>query len=644
MATMQEAVRRLTIESTTRGVTQATDQLNQLGAAHAGVTVESQKTERATQTLERRLDSILRRVDQSYRAQQDLARIERDLNAIRARGLITLDRQNQIMDQARAGMTRTAAAARGSAAAIQNVGFQVGDFAVQIASGTNPMRAFIQQGTQLISMFGPWGAVIGAAGAVVGALATSFMDLGDSAKAAEEAADHFNAAIDAGNRVLKTRMELDAARRQQELKEAIDKTTVSLQEQQSAYDALAESNRLLSQFVDDPTSSAFVAGVGALSPEQAEGQRKLADTAKMLTTLQQQLADLNNPAKLFPQDGADAAEKAADALDKYNKEVMQIQDSWAKASESQRNSAQSLVDRLDPVAAATRKLEEDQGLLLVAMANGIEITGGYEAAMRNLEESYRDQIDPIGAFIRKTEELQKLADAKTFAEGFERDFKAIEQFGDQAFDRIGSAITEAFATGQLDLVKLGDIGKAVMSELIQFAIQLSVINPFKNWLTGGEAGLPTFGSIFKSIGLNSAIDDMILANPDIFAKGAAFSGGNVIPFARGGLVTAPTIFPMANGMGLMGEAGPEAVMPLQRTTDGRLGVAATGGDGGFERVIINNYTGEKASQEVRQSGNGKKDLIVTIGKAGADDIRSGGALARSLEQTYNLKRSGGGRG
>ena len=59
-----------------------------------------------------------------------------------------------------------------------------------------------------------------------------------------------------------------------------------------------------------------------------------------------------------------------------------------------------------------------------------------------------------------------------------------------------------------------------------------------------------------------------------FAKGAAFRGGRVTPFAAGGVVAAPTYFPMAGGAGLMGEAGPEAIMPLRRGSDGRLGVAA----------------------------------------------------------------------
>ena len=62
-----------------------------------------------------------------------------------------------------------------------------------------------------------------------------------------------------------------------------------------------------------------------------------------------------------------------------------------------------------------------------------------------------------------------------------------------------------------------------------------------------------------------------------FAAGGAFSQGRVMPFARGGIVSSPTSFPMRGGRGLMGEAGPEAIMPLARGPDGRLGVQAGGG-------------------------------------------------------------------
>ena len=61
------------------------------------------------------------------------------------------------------------------------------------------------------------------------------------------------------------------------------------------------------------------------------------------------------------------------------------------------------------------------------------------------------------------------------------------------------------------------------------------------------------------------------------AKGGIMDRGNIVPFARGGVVTRPTVFPMADGAGLMGEDGPEAIMPLKRGADGKLGVVASRG-------------------------------------------------------------------
>lgn len=55
-----------------------------------------------------------------------------------------------------------------------------------------------------------------------------------------------------------------------------------------------------------------------------------------------------------------------------------------------------------------------------------------------------------------------------------------------------------------------------------------------------------------------------------------FAKGGVVPFASGGVVARPTYFPAGGRLGLMGEAGPEAIMPLTRGPDGRLGVAAAG--------------------------------------------------------------------
>ncbi len=80
-----------------------------------------------------------------------------------------------------------------------------------------------------------------------------------------------------------------------------------------------------------------------------------------------------------------------------------------------------------------------------------------------------------------------------------------------------------------------------------------------------------FGGLLAS-GLNSVVSGLMP-----FERGGSFSQGRVMPFARGGVVSSATTFPMRGGMGLMGEAGPEAIMPLSRGADGRLGVRTQGG-------------------------------------------------------------------
>lgn len=100
-----------------------------------------------------------------------------------------------------------------------------------------------------------------------------------------------------------------------------------------------------------------------------------------------------------------------------------------------------------------------------------------------------------------------------------------------------------------------------------------------------------------------------------FADGAAFSQGRVMPFARGGVVSGPTSFPMRGGTGLMGEAGPEAILPLTRGSDGALGVRSQGG--GTVNLVMNVTTpdvqgfersrGQIAAQMTRALSRGNRN-------------------------------------
>jgi phage-related minor tail protein len=74
--------------------------------------------------------------------------------------------------------------------------------------------------------------------------------------------------------------------------------------------------------------------------------------------------------------------------------------------------------------------------------------------------------------------------------------------------------------------------------------------------------------------------------------------GKLTPFADGGIVNAPVLFPMRGGTGLMGEAGPEAIMPLARGPDGKLGVR---GGQGQVNVTVNIATQDAASFQRSQA-------------------------------------------
>jgi lambda family phage tail tape measure protein len=110
------------------------------------------------------------------------------------------------------------------------------------------------------------------------------------------------------------------------------------------------------------------------------------------------------------------------------------------------------------------------------------------------------------------------------------------------------------------------------------------------------------------------------------AQGNVFGPQGLKPFGRGGVVPGPAVFPFAGGIGLMGERGPEAIMPLKRTPSGDLGVQASGG--GVD-VVINNYSGLPATQ--RQINiNGRRTLMVDIG----NDILSGGPTAQAIGSRF----------
>ena len=138
------------------------------------------------------------------------------------------------------------------------------------------------------------------------------------------------------------------------------------------------------------------------------------------------------------------------------------------------------------------------------------------------------------------------------------------------------SVTSAINGVALDGMKMSDALRGVANSMVEAAWKAAV-KP----VAGHVAGMLANGA------------------SNLFANGGAFSQGRVMPFANGGIVSGPTSFPMRGGTGLMGEAGPEAIMPLSRGADGKLGVRAQGSSP--VTVVMNVTTPDARSFERSQS-------------------------------------------
>ena len=159
-----------------------------------------------------------------------------------------------------------------------------------------------------------------------------------------------------------------------------------------------------------------------------------------------------------------------------------------------------------------------------------------------------------GLHEKMNEDLQKLAD-RTFSEQLG---DAVEGWARNMSSTLNDLLWQSDTTFS-DI--LTSFGKMITQMIIQLTIVEPLIAAMKTGLKGG-GWTDILGAFTGS------------------EHGNAFSGGNVIPMAKGGIVSSPVIFPMARGLGLMGEAGPEAVLPLARTGTGDLGVKVASGDSG----------------------------------------------------------------
>ena len=171
-----------------------------------------------------------------------------------------------------------------------------------------------------------------------------------------------------------------------------------------------------------------------------------------------------------------------------------------------------------------------------------------------------------------------------------------------SINRLGDAFIDLAVDGK---ASFADLAKSVIKDLYRIALQALIVKPLLSFLGLSDGGAVGGGGLLP------------------FANGAAFDSGNVVPFAKGGdftnsVVNKATPFAFAKGgaLGVMGEAGPEAVMPLERGPDGSLGVQMYGGNG--QKQVSNNV---EIFNEYRIEGAVSEDKIIATIQAQGEQTK-----------------------
>lgn len=250
-------------------------------------------------------------------------------------------------------------------------------------------------------------------------------------------------------------------------------------------------------------------------------------------------------------------------------------------------------------------LEQTTALEAQNVAHGKTKSTLKELTIAQLERQYQDldnteQVIPgyLDALEARIDAEKKLLTVTRNAEGIEAADKEKKKNEDKAkkmSDDIGGAFREGFVNllegkdNALD--KLGESLKKKITASVADALYDATLKPaveaFSSWLPGAFKGIFSGGSGGGSTGSSSGsggswFGSLVSGVMSIFgiasAKGNVFASPGLHAYANS-VVSQPTFFPFASGIGLMGEAGPEAIMPLRRGADGRLGVSAPGGGG-----------------------------------------------------------------
>jgi hypothetical protein len=600
----------------------------------------------------------------------------------------------------------------------QQVGYQVGDFFVQVQSGTSALVAFGQQGTQLAGLLpGLTGAVVGIGLAVGTMLARSFLQ-------AQEAADATNGKFMSLEEAVKSITEETKKARQEialfnsgfktiaelTVDQEIDNITAKIEELGTALSEVrkrallgfgaaggmlsgADIESLVNVAVENRSKTlkeqkvileeqlrVLILQRGAaesinimesarekfLSNEQAkraENGRLMNEQIELTRKISEASKEHNFELDLQKQANRDALTSIEESHKQYTSLVDKVGEAGYYALEFAKVDLTKPIEKASLAAArlagqmnitlgaaqslieSSKKSSVGRGITLPSASDLYSMTYGYTEPPEDGKKSKRSELSGTTLDVIEAEANARMAALRLGDEElamYERQLEIRNALGDYN-DNYSDATVRA-AAQRLELLKREEDQlealKQKNKELSDFLVN-SFADSFMSIVDGTKTVKDAFRDMARDIILHLykvlVLQTMINAiggnvggpigaamKTFKFANGGAFSGGNVVPFASGGVVGSPTTFGMSGGRtGLMGEAGPEAIMPLQRGANGKLGVAVNGGESGTTvNQVINISTG--VQQTVRNEIRSMMPQIAEASKAAVVDAKRRG--------------------
>lgn len=563
---------------------------------------------------------------------------------------------------------------------VRNASYQFTDFVVQVQGGQSAMLAFSQQAPQLLAGFGAVGAAVGLVAALAPAVVTAFNALTKEGKTLEESIkqvetamqglketfnftdrksldpliEQYKTANQETRQLILSNLELNVAIAKvaandlnislvNSIKEGINELGffkskwIELQDTIKNSYAFTGKNQSFVRAPEENLKTGFgidQSQLDTLKTAQRDFEAAKISATDFFATVSKVYLATSKPTEDFTKwvQGIQKATKAQKELELATTEYqsalerlrqgntttvkgeLQSQKEWEKARDKEIDQIQKEFDALEKLGQARTK---EADALRAASNPMLAYSQALEKARILLNDNKISQNEFADAVYRAQ---SILANSNTM----------VNSFGDALANAFNGAIIGGKSFGQVMTGLATDIQAAI--------VKIMIIEPLIRSLKIAMVGTGFFSpTTNNATPFPTSPQTMPAGGTVMAANGNVFSGGNVIPFATGGIVSRPTVFPMANGTGLMGEAGPEAIMPLKRGPDGKLGVSGGGGGG----TVVNVFNQTENKSEVKESTNadGQKQIDVYIYQT-VQKMIGNGSMDKTMQSVYGINRVG----